>query len=436
MENLAKPFNRVFFLLCVLITGSLAGAFVWLFFFLMNKGITFLWQTVPGWISSLTAESLPVLSQGPFGFVPFPLIVCVLGGLLIGLYSKHTGIEPEDLNVVMAKVKETGRYDYSHIGKLSLAALLPLLFGGSVGPEAGLTGVIAGLCTWVGDRMRRFGSDFRALTIAGTQAALTAVFTAPLYGFVAPLSGTADGARGEEGITLPKAQKAVVYLCAIAGALSAFLVLGQLFGESSGLPRFDAVEVGSYELALLLPLALAGMACGWVFHAVNKGTLSLSEAMGNRLVAKAVLAGIILAVCGMALPFTMFAGESQAHYLMEGYSAIPAVALIATGFVKCALTPTCLNLGWHGGHFFPVIFSGVSLGYGFALLTGAAPAFCVAACTSALMGAVMRQPIMAALLLMLCFPLKGVVVMLVAAVIGAAIPLPKVIQSERADDRA
>jgi hypothetical protein len=37
---------------------------------------------------------------------------------------------------------------------------------------------------------------------------------------------------------------------------------------------------------------------------------------------------------------------------------------------------------------------------------------------------------------MLCFPLKGVVVMLVAAVIGAAIPLPKVIQSERADDRA
>lgn len=106
--------------------------------------------------------------------------------------------------------------------------------------------------------MRKFGADFRALTVAGTQAALAALFTAPLYGFVAPLSGTADGARGEEDIALPKAQKAVVYLCAIAGALSAFLILGQLFGENSGLPRFDAVEVGSYELMLLLPLALAG----------------------------------------------------------------------------------------------------------------------------------------------------------------------------------
>lgn len=85
--------------------------------------------------------------------------------------------------------------------------------------------------------------------------------------------------------------------------------------------------------------------------------------------------------------------------------------------------------------FFSVIFSGVSLGYGFALLTGAAPAFCVAACTSALMGAVMRQPIMAALLLMLCFPLKGVVVMLVAAVIGAAVPLPRVFRPNTQTDR-
>ena len=64
---------------------------------------------------------------------------------------------------------------------------------GNIGPEAGLTGVIAGLCTWVGDRLRRFGADFRALTTVGVQATLTALFTAPLYGFVAPLSGSADG---------------------------------------------------------------------------------------------------------------------------------------------------------------------------------------------------------------------------------------------------
>ena len=39
----------------------------------------------------------------------------------------------------------------------------------------------------------------------------------------------------------------------------------------------------------------------------------------------------------------------------------------------------------------------------------------------------MRQPVMTALLLIMCFPVKGVVVTIAAAAIGAAIPLPKTI---------
>ena len=155
--------------------------------------------------------------------------VCLLGGLVIGLYEKDDGHQTDDLNQVMAKVKQDGRYPYDNLGKLSLAALLPLLFGGSIGPEAGLTGVIAGLCSWVGDRMRRFGAEFRELTLLGTQAALTALFTAPVFGFVAPLAGSADGQgagdgedseSGEITIRLPKAQKTVVYGIAIAGGLA------------------------------------------------------------------------------------------------------------------------------------------------------------------------------------------------------------------------
>ena len=71
----------------------------------------------------------------------------------------------------------------------------------------------------------------------------------------------------------------------------------------------------------------------------------------------------------------MFAGETQADVFMETYMAIPAGVLIATGLVKAMLTPALINMGWRGGHFFPVIFSGVSLGYGLAILTGADPVF-------------------------------------------------------------
>lgn len=432
MGILTKPFNRTLFLLCVLATGAIAGAFVWLFFFAMSKGITFIWSTLPSLLGSACLETAPALASGPFGFLPYPFIVCLLGGLIIGLYEKKTHIRTEELNEVMASVKETGRYEYSDLGKLSVSALLPLLFGGSIGPEAGLTGVIAGLCTWVGDRMRRFGADFRALTLLGTQAALTALFTAPIYGFVAPLTGSPEGTGEYDSIKLPKAQKAVVYGCAIAGALGAFLVLGQMFGGGMGMPRFDAAEVGAQELIWLIPLALAGTACGWLFHASNKGTAMLSAKLGDKPIAKALIAGLALAICGSVLPYTLFAGEEQANLLMECYTTLSAAALIATAFVKAAVTPACINLGWRGGHFFPIIFAGVSLGYGFALVSGVDAVFCVACCTAGVLGAVMRQPIMVVLLLFMCFPPKGIAAMLCAAVIGSAIPLPNALQPKEA----
>ena len=143
----AKPANRILFASSVIVTGAVAGAFVWLLLFVMNLGISFVWNILPEHF-------------GPF----FPLLACSIGGLVIGLFAKRFGSYPEDLDEVMAKVKRDGRYDYDKLGVMSAAALLPLFFGGPIGPEAGLTGAVAGICTWVGDRMKRFGSEFRQLT--------------------------------------------------------------------------------------------------------------------------------------------------------------------------------------------------------------------------------------------------------------------------------
>ena len=348
----------------MIVTGAIAGAFVWLLLFVMNLGITFIWNKLPAHFGPL-----------------FPIVACLVGGLVIGLFAKRFGSYPEDLNEVMAKVKRDGRYDYDKLGVMSVAALLPLFFGGSVGPEAGLTGAVAGISTWVGDRMKRFGADFQQLTSVGTMAALSAIFTAPLFGFAAPFYDDGDEAAGSQTtITLPKSSKIVVYFCAIAGALAACLGLGSLFGGGLSLPHFTDIHVGATELIWLAPLALVGAAGGW---------------------------------------------------LGEVWGSMSALVLLGTGFCKVLITPLCIRFGWRGGHFFPVIFAGISIGYGMAMLTGADPVFCLCACTAALVGGVMRQPLMTVLLLFLCFPVKGVVVMLVAAALGAAIPLPKALRPEK-----
>lgn len=407
-----KLTNRILFVVSVMVTGAVAGAFVWFLLFVMNIGITFLWDMLP-------------THFGPL----FPLITCTVGGLIIGLFAKRFGPYPEDLNQVMAKVKKDGRYDYDKLGVMSIAALLPLFFGGSIGPEAGLTGAIAGICTWVGDRMKRFGSDFKQLTSVGTMAALSAIFTAPLFGFAAPLYD--DQNKEGDTITFPKTSKMIIYLCAIAGALGAFMGLGALFGGGMSLPHFSTITIGTTELLWLLPLALVGALGGWLYHIGNGGWGMLAKKMGDRPVVKALIAGIALGALGMVLPFTMFAGETQTEVLGEIWTTMGAGVLLATGFAKVLLTPLCIRFGWRGGHFFPVIFSGVSIGYGMALLTGADPVFCLCACTAALVGGVMRQPLMTVLLLFLCFPVKGVVVMLVAAALGSTLPLPKAFQPEQ-----
>ncbi len=413
----AKFANRALFVVCVVATGAIAGAFVWALLFAMNLGISFVWKYLPQHF-------------GPF----FPLLACTAGGLVIGLFAKKFGSYPEDLDAVMASVKKNGRYEYNKLGVMSTAALLPLFFGGSVGPEAGLTGAVAGICTWVGDRMKRFGADFQQLTSVGTMAAVSAIFTAPLFGFVAPLYNEGNARTGEGTIALPKSSKIVVYLCAIAGALGALMGLNALFGGGMSMPHFSNIAVGAQELLWFVPLALTGAAGGWLYGVGDGLFKRLSGKIGDKPVLKSVVAGLVLGACGIVLPFTMFAGEVQTEMLGEVWTGLGAGFLIATGFVKVLVTPLCIRFGWRGGHFFPVIFAGVSIGYGMAALTGIDPVFCLCACTAALVGSVMRQPLMAVLLLFLCFPIKGVVVMLAAAALGAAIPLPKSFSSE--DERA
>ncbi len=420
--------RRVLYALFTIAFGAFAGAFAWAFFFLMNTGVHLLWETVP---AALANAGLPAML--------YPLLFCVIGGACVGIFEKRFGSYPDDMNTVMAKVKSTGRYEYDNMGRSFAGAILPLLFGGSLGPEAGITGVIAGLCTWVGDRLRFVGKEMRELSTASTAAVLSAIFSAPLFGLLAPLAGYVDETNGSEGfkpeeIHIPKAKKIAIYLLAIAGALAAMAGLGHLFGGGMTLPHFSDIGLGRTELLWFIPLVALGGIAGWIFHASGAGLKRIARKLGSHPICKAVIAGIVLGGCGIFLPYTMFAGEEQSFIVEGSWQSMGAIVLLLTGFIKVLTTQTCLNLGWRGGHFFPLIFSGICIGYGMATLSGADPVFCLCTACAALLGCVMRQPLMAVLLLFLCFPIRAAFIMLAAAAIGSIIPVPASWLGKRRDD--
>lgn len=93
-------------------------------------------------------------------------------------YGKNTlNAIPDELDEVMKKVKKDKFYPYNRVLFLCISALLPLVFGGSIGPEAGLTGVIVGLCYWAGSHMKDAKSKIPELMEVGISATLSAVFT-------------------------------------------------------------------------------------------------------------------------------------------------------------------------------------------------------------------------------------------------------------------
>ena len=114
------------------------------------------------------------------------------------------------------------------------------------------------------------------------------------------------------------------------------------------------------------------------------------------------------------------------HELMHSFGDYLPWMLVGLAFLKVLLTNICIQLGLKGGHFFPLIFAGVCLGYGIAMFAFPAAAaehvvFGAAVVTAALLGGTMRKPLAVTMLLFLCFPVRMFVWIFLAAVISSRI---------------
>lgn len=392
--------------LFIALLGAIIGGIIWLLLFIMELGIEFLWETLPEMVE------IPA----------YTLLVCTFGGLLVGLLQKKYGAKPDELSDVMGEVKAGKRLAYDNLVGLSVCALVPLIFGGALGPEAGLTGVIGGLCFWLADRFKLAFEDVQDLDLAqfGMAAALGAIFRAPLFGFV-------DSVESEDGgAVIPKRSKMLLYFIAIFAGFGVYSLLGHYLGGGMGLGRLPHLEIGRNEWLMVLPLAVAGTVLGLTFYLWEKGVAKILAPLKGKTVLLAIIGGAVLGGVGSFLPFTMFAGETQMGELIESYQSFAPGLLLLTAFVKIFMINLCAGTGWRGGNIFPIIFSGVALGYALALLLPFVdPAFCVAAVTAATTAAIMRKPLAVTVLLMLCFPIDAIPPLLIGAVVGGALPLPK-----------
>lgn len=387
-----------FFAACI---GGVIGVFIWAFLKVMGIGQDFLFVDLPKSIN------LPYLT----------LITCVAGGLLIGVYEKIFHASPEELETVMAAIKRDGSYSCDRLGIRAVGAILPLIFGASIGPEAGLTGIIAGLCFWAGERFRYVGKHLSELSQIGMGAVLGVIFKSPLFGFMMPIE---DGEMAGE---LARRDKMLAYVASILGGFGAYSLLSHLFGGGMGIVRLEGNGIGSRERIFAVVLIAVGILAGILYTIFLQGAQKLFVFLNKKagVIFCTVLGGLCIGLFGTYVPYSMFSGEAQMEELAQRYMEYAPVMLLLIGMAKLLITNISIQSGFKGGNFFPVIFAGVSIGYGAGLICSVSPVFAAAAVTAALLGFLMKKPVAVVLLLMLCFPAEGIVWMLLAAEAGSCV---------------
>jgi len=191
-----------------LATGFIIGFAV---FCVMNLSI---------WLTGLLWDG----AGGSLDVAWFPLVACTIGGILIGLWTWFSGERVKPLETVMAEFKRTGSYRTDGAVKPVVTFLLPLVFGGSIGFEAGLTGLITAGCCWIRDKLKAAGLRAGAVADVTIAASISAIFGAPLAGIVAG----AESAHGDtrevleepdvNGYNMRRGVKIVLYTAAAFGA--------------------------------------------------------------------------------------------------------------------------------------------------------------------------------------------------------------------------
>jgi len=115
------------------VIGGLSGGFLWLIDLIQKA----LWENS--------------LAQVWYA----PLVICTLGGLLVGLCQRYLGNHPKSINEAVQELAQSGRLAYRHLPQGLVTVGVSLSAGASLGPEAAIMDLLGGLSTWAADVLRR-----------------------------------------------------------------------------------------------------------------------------------------------------------------------------------------------------------------------------------------------------------------------------------------
>ena len=387
------PYLRTLLLAALL--GLVSAVITFIFLVVVNVGQTLIWEQA----ALAVGVSVPV----------FTLVICTLGGVLVGVlvrvFGDHSGIFAE----LMLEFGKTGRFNYRHAPGIVITALVSLIAGGSLGPEAPLADACGSLGTLTADKLKLDERETRSLGYSGLSGMLAAFLTSPFGGALLGLESARAG--------IDYAWTLFPSLVSSAVATIAFVMLsGSFFGALYAFPEYQPRFT---DLLFAVPLGLIGALAGAIFIILFKQLRQWMQPLKSHLILRGLIGGLGLGLAGAVLPLTLFSGEAETAELITHSAEIGVLMLIVLALVKLLITSLCLATGWKGGYIFPTMFAGTALGLAAHLIFPDIPmAVAVAATMGGAMVATMKAPIFSALFVMVLVQREASSVIAIAVIVG------------------
>jgi len=248
-----------------------------------------------------------------------------------------------------------------HIPGVAIAAIGSLAFGAVLGPEAPLIalGSVAGLLV---KKVVQLGAQGeKAIDVAGSFAAISALFGGPIVGGVLMVEASSGlGAAAIPALIPGFVAAAVGYVI--------FVGIGDWGGVAStqlaipGLPVYDGTQVGDLALAVVIGI-LAALVVAGVRQVAGRIDSDAAPRLGLPvlLLGGGALVGILAQLSDMLgadSQDVLFSGQASIPGLLAQDSTRIVMILLVAKAVAYAL---CLGCGFRGGPVFPAMFIGVAL---------------------------------------------------------------------------
>ena len=322
----------------------------------------------------------------------YPLYIPLVGfsmAVLVGLSVKLLG-DPGDLNHVIHCVHEKAYIGVDHAIPMICASQFSILGGGSLGPEAPLVAICAGISGFVSRNL--FGNCQRNIvrkhTLMGMSGALAAFFGSPLGGSLFALEVTSR-------LGLEYYEHAIESIFCGELTLAVFrtlagLPIGPIWTITE--PKLPTAE--PYEVALGIFIGLAGAGLAFLFAKFNGKLMQMFDYFhlleSKNTIKRALLGATGIVFLGLLVPQTMFWGEFEIGTIitMGPAKSLPNVwpttgvtgfemnsfwTCVITGFAKLMAISFTVAGGYRGGFIFPLIAAGCAFGRAMELLFPAMP---------------------------------------------------------------